>query len=136
MSSRREVLIRIALLQRKTLIETKNPTLKCLKWRYSTVRGRVFALFCRPHPGDLTAQESPPPGICHPREKMLMSGGQPRGRGSVGAVGIDRCISAMSPSSNLLRLSCDSVQICLNGGVMSGPNPFRTVTKTICKYLF
>ena len=39
MSSRREVLIRIlALLQRKTLIETKNRTLKCLKWHYSTVR--------------------------------------------------------------------------------------------------
>ena len=39
MSSRREVLIRIlALLQRKTLIETKNRTLKCLKWLYLTVR--------------------------------------------------------------------------------------------------
>ena len=39
MSSRREVLIRIlALLQRKTLIETKNRTLKCLKRHYSTVR--------------------------------------------------------------------------------------------------
>ena len=23
----------------------------------------------RPHPGDLTAHESPPPGICHPRQK-------------------------------------------------------------------
>ena len=39
MSSRREVLIRSsALLQKKTLIETKNRTLKCLKWRYLTVR--------------------------------------------------------------------------------------------------
>ena len=82
MSSRREVLIRIALLQRTTLIETKNPTLKCLKWRYSTVRGRVFALFCRPHPGDLTAQESPPPGICHPREKNAnVRGSAPGGGG-------------------------------------------------------
>ena len=36
--SSRGVLIRIiALLQRKTLIETKNRTLKCLKWQYSTV---------------------------------------------------------------------------------------------------
>ena len=35
MSSRREVLIRIlALLQRKTLLETKNRTLKCLKRHY------------------------------------------------------------------------------------------------------
>ena len=39
MSLRREVLIRIiALLQRKTLTETKNRTLKCLKRHYSTVR--------------------------------------------------------------------------------------------------
>ena len=39
MSSRREVLIRIlALLQTKTLPETKNRTLKCLKRHYSTVR--------------------------------------------------------------------------------------------------
>ena len=39
MSSRREVLIRIlALLQRKTLIETKNLTLKCLKLHYLTVQ--------------------------------------------------------------------------------------------------
>ena len=39
MSSRREVVIRIlALLQRKTLIETKNRTLKCLKLHYLTVQ--------------------------------------------------------------------------------------------------
>ena len=39
MSSLREVLIRSsALLQRKTLSETKNRTLKCLKWWYLTVR--------------------------------------------------------------------------------------------------
>ena len=80
MSSRREVLIRIlALLQRKTLIETKNRTLKCLKWHYLTVRSMknvavltedgAFALFSRPTLGDLTAQESPRPGICHPRQK-------------------------------------------------------------------
>ena len=36
--------------------------------------------FFVPTPGDLTAQESPPPGICHPRrKKMLMPGGQPGG---------------------------------------------------------
>ena len=71
MSSRREVLIRIlALLQRKTLIETKNLTFKCLKWHYLTVRSMknvamltedgAFALFFVPTRGDLTAQESPP----------------------------------------------------------------------------
>ena len=80
MSSRREVLIRIlALLHRKTLLETKNRRLKCLKWHYSTVRSMknvavltkdgAVALFFRPHPGDLTAQESPPPGICYQGKK-------------------------------------------------------------------
>ena len=68
MSSRREVLIRIlALLQRKTLIETKNRTLKCLKWHYSTVRSiknvavltedGAFALFIRPHPREFAIQD-------------------------------------------------------------------------------
>ena len=39
MSSRREVLIIIlALLQRKTLTETKNRPLKYLKWHYLTVQ--------------------------------------------------------------------------------------------------
>ena len=34
--------------------------------------------FSVPIPGDLTAQESPLPGICHPRQKkMLMAGDQP-----------------------------------------------------------
>ena len=81
MSSRREVLIKIALSQRKTLIETKNRTLKCLKWHYSTVRsmknvavlteGGAFALFFRPHPREFAIQG----------KKMLMPGGQP-GKGS------------------------------------------------------
>ena len=87
MSSRREVLIRILpLLQRKTLIETKNRTLKCLKWHYLTVRSvltedRAFALFFRPTPGDLTVQESLPPGICHPRQKNANARGSARGGG-------------------------------------------------------
>ena len=72
MSSRREVLIRIlALLQRKTLIETKNRTLKCLKWHYLTVRSMknvavltedgAFALFFRPHPGGFNTSRVPTP---------------------------------------------------------------------------
>ena len=85
MSSRREVLIGIlALLQRKTLTETKNRT---LKWHYWTNKkcctvdgGRgIFPLF-----------SSPPRGICqlkspHPREfaiqgkKMLIPGVSPGG---------------------------------------------------------
>ena len=51
--------------------------------------------FLVPTPGDLTAQESPPQGICHPRQiKMLMPGAQPGGGGGggegvLGAAGID-----------------------------------------------
>ena len=87
MSSRREVLIIIlALLQRKTLIETKNRT---LKWHYWTVRSiknvalltedGAFALFFRPHPGGFAIQG----------KKMLIPGGQPGGGGVLGAGGID-----------------------------------------------
>ena len=79
----RRVVVRIvrilALLQRKTLIGTKNRTLKYLKWNYSTVLSMknvavltedgAFALFFVPTPGDLTAQKSPPLGICHPVQK-------------------------------------------------------------------
>ena len=88
MSSRREVFIRILpLLQRKTLIETKNRRLKCLKWHYSTVRSMKVQCwrrtghlpsFCVPTPGDLTAQESPTPGICHPRQKNAYARGSAR----------------------------------------------------------
>ena len=90
MSLRREVLIRIlALLQRKTLIETKNRTLKCLKWHYLTVRSMknvavltedgVFALFFRPHTGgfDSSRLESP-----HPREFAIQGQKNANARGS------------------------------------------------------
>ena len=75
MSLRREVLIRSsALLQRKTLIETKNRTLKCLKWQYLTLRSMknvvvltedgAFAIFfrLRPHPGGFDSSRVPTPG--------------------------------------------------------------------------
>ena len=82
MSSRHEVLIRIlALLQRKTLIETKNRTLKCLKWHYLTVRSMknvavltedgAFALFFRPHPREFAIQG----------KKNANAWGQPAGGG-------------------------------------------------------
>ena len=71
----------LALLQRKTLTETKNRTLKCLKWRYSTVRSMknvavltedgASAVFLRPNP-----RESAISG-----EKMPKPGGQPGGGG-------------------------------------------------------
>ena len=56
----------LALLQGKTLTETKNRTLKCLKRHYSTVRSMknvavltedgAFALFFRPHPREFAIQ--------------------------------------------------------------------------------
>ena len=99
MSLRREVLIRIiALLQRKTLIETKNRTLKCLKRHYSTVRSMknvavltedgAFALLFRPHPGGFDSSRVPTPGnLPSKAKKMLMPWGQPGG--GLGAGGID-----------------------------------------------
>ena len=105
MSSRREVFIRIlALLQRKTLIETKNRTLKCLKRHYSTVRSMknlavltkdgAFALFCRPHPGGFDSSRVPTPGKLRPRQKNANARGSAGGGGGVlGAAGIDWCIT-------------------------------------------
>ena len=48
-------------LERQTLIETKNRTLKCLKWHCLTVlmEDGAFALCFRPHPGHLTTQTVP-----------------------------------------------------------------------------
>ena len=48
------------------------------------------ALFPLPTLRDLIAQESLPPGICHPRpKKMLMPEGQPGSWGVLGAAEID-----------------------------------------------
>ena len=43
--------------------------------------------FFVPTPGDFTAQESPPPEICHPRQKMIIPGGQLGGGGGEGGEG-------------------------------------------------
>ena len=105
MSSRREVSIRIALLQRKTLIETKNRTLKCLKWHYLTVRSiknvavltedGTFALFFRPHPGGFDSSRVPTPGNLPSKTKnanarMSVGAGGGGGVGGLGTAGIDR----------------------------------------------
>ena len=102
MSSRREGLIRIlALLQRKTLTETKHCTLKCLKWHYLTVwsgenvavltEDRAFALFFRPHPGGSVSSRDPTAGnLPFKPKKMLMPGDQPgEGGGGLGIAEID-----------------------------------------------
>ena len=104
MLSRREVFVRtLALLQRKTLIETKKSHIKMLKTalfdcaineKCCSVNGGwgISSLFV-PTPGDLTAQESPPPEICHPREKNANARGSARvrggGEGGLGEAGID-----------------------------------------------
>ena len=79
----------LALLQRKTLIETKNRTLKCLKWRYSTVRSMknvavltedgAFAVFFRPHPGGFDSSRAPTPGNLPSKAKNANARGSARG---------------------------------------------------------
>ena len=87
MSSRSEVLIRIlALLQRKTLLETKKRTLKCLKRHYSIAQSMkniavltedgAFAVFFCPHPGGFDSSRVSIPGnLPSNAKKMLMSEG-------------------------------------------------------------
>jgi len=100
MSSWREVLIRIlTLLQRKTLLKTKNRTLKCLKRHYSTVQSMknvavltedgAFALFFRPHPGGFDSLIVPTPGNLSSRAKNANARGSAR-RGGVGVGGLGR----------------------------------------------
>ena len=95
MSSRREVFIRIlALLQRKTLNETKNLTLKCLKRHYSTVRSMknvavltedgAFALFFRPHLGRFDSSRVPIPGNLPSKAKNDNTWGSAQGGGGGG----------------------------------------------------
>ena len=95
MSSRHEVFIRIALLQRKTFIETKNRTLKCLNWHSLTVRSMknvavltedgVFALFFCHHPGGFDSSRVPTPGSLPSKAKiMLIPGGEVKERGEGG----------------------------------------------------
>ena len=106
-----------SVITRKTLIETKNHTLKCLKWHYSTVHSmknvavqcwrRMGHLpsFCVPTVKDLTAQESPPPGICHPRQKKMLicPPPPPFQGGGLGAGGIDWCITHTLKLLGLLK---------------------------------
>ena len=102
MSSWRVVLIRIlALLQRKTLIETRKKHIKMLKWHYWTVRAdgvRGISPLFSSHPGGFDSSRVPTPGnLPSKAKKMLMPGaGQPGGGGGggwLGAAGIDWCIT-------------------------------------------
>ena len=79
MSSRREVLIRILrAITNEDVNWNKKPQIKMLKMvLFHAINENVAVLtedehlpsFLVPTPGDLTAQESSPPGICHPRQK-------------------------------------------------------------------
>ena len=85
MSSRREVLIRIlALLQRKTLIETKNRT---LKWHYWTVRSIKKCCTVEGGRGICPLFSSPPRGTCqlkspNPRKFAIQGKKNANSRGS------------------------------------------------------
>ena len=80
MKSRGKVLLEL-LIQKQTSTETKNCTLKCLKWHYSTLRlltnscrligNRAFALFFRPHRGEFVIQGK--------KKKRWCPGFSPRG---------------------------------------------------------
>ena len=102
MSSQREVLIRILPITKEDVYWNKKSSIKMLKmalfdcainatrlqcWRRT---GHLPSFFV-PTPGDLTAQESPPPefAIQGKKQKGLMPGG----RGELGAGGIDWCIT-------------------------------------------
>ena len=84
--------LELALLQRKTLIETKNRTLKCLKWHYSTVQSMknvavltedgAVAFFFRPHSGGFDSSKAPTPGnLPFKAKKIPRRGGEPGGGG-------------------------------------------------------
>ena len=87
MSSPREVLIKNpSAITKKTLLETKSGTLKCLKQHYSTVRSMkkvavltengAFALFFRYHLGGFDRLKSPHPrNLPSKAKKMLVPGG-------------------------------------------------------------
>ena len=110
----------LALLQMKTLIETKKKTLKCLKWPYSTVQSMknvavlmedgAFAVFFCPHPGGFDSSRVPTLGNCHPRQKKCQCPGVSPGGGGggLGAGGIDWCIRSKPnwASNTFAILSC------------------------------
>ena len=86
MHDARRVVVRIlALLQRKTLIETKNRTLKCLKWNYSTVPSMENVAVLTedgPHPGGFDRSKVPTPGNLSPdAKKNANARGSTRGGG-------------------------------------------------------
>ena len=94
MSSRREVLIRIALLQRMMLSETKNRTLKCLKCNYSTVWSMKNVAVLTEDPGAFDSSRVPTTGNSPSKVKKKANvRGSARGRGGgwggLGAAGID-----------------------------------------------
>ena len=89
-----------ALLQRKTLIETKNRPLNCLKWRYSTVRSMknvamltengAFAVFFSPHPVGFDSSRVPTSGnLPSKAKKKCQCPGSARGGGGRGWVQVE-----------------------------------------------
>ena len=132
--------------ERKTLIETKNCTLKFLKRHYSTVRSmrnvavltedEAFALLFRPRPWGFDSSRVPNPrNFPSKAKKLLMSGGQPGGVVGLGAAGIDWCISHIFFRTAILRKlfgirfsykHCNFSHVCLLVKMAS-----KTVTRSI-----
>ena len=134
--------------ERKTLIETKNHTLKFLKRHYSTVRSMrnvavltedgAFALLFRSRPGGFDSSRFPTPGQLPSKAKrMLMPVGQPGGggRGGLVAAGIDWYISHSFFRTAILRKffgirfsykHCNFSHVCLLVKMAS-----KTVTRSI-----
>ena len=85
----------LALLQRKTLIEIKYRTLKCLKWHYSTLRSVKKCCIVNGRRGICPLFSSPPRGIWqlqspHPREFAIQGKKNANARGSAGGKGAGR----------------------------------------------
>ena len=145
MSLRHEVLIRIlVLLQRKTLLETKNRTLKSLKPHYSTVQSmknvavltedRAFAVFFRPHHGGFDSSRVPTPrNLPSKAKKMLTPGGQP-GRGGGGG-GAECSWNWLMHYQSNINAPPKGTRILFYGHVPNSFPPLRGTNSTTTNYI-
>ena len=99
-------------MQRKTLIETKNGALKCLKWHYLTVRSLknvavltedgAFALFFSSPPRGFDSLRVPTHGNLPFKAKILIPGSQPGGEGWVQVELTDALHFCLIPANHFL----------------------------------
>ena len=79
--------IRIALLQRQTLNETRNHTLKFLKWHYSTVRPMETVAVLMEDGGFDSSRVFAPGNLPFKAKKVANAQGSARGGGGGGGAG-------------------------------------------------